>query len=410
MPRASLSAILPVALLTVVSLAPFASADDAPSLRIGELLPAPDAALAQREFIELHNTGPTAVDLQGWTLRDAPTASNNTNSFTFPAFTLDPNRRVVVWSNGTPDGSGFTWSQSASKTVWNDAGDAATLVDSQGTVRAWFGYGSTSQSAPAGFDADKPAAPAKGKSLQWSEGAWQAAAPTPGFGPGEAGGAVMANVSNLPPTARLVVPALARPGQAVAVRVTVEDPNGADDVVAWSLRDSTGATLHAGNASFDATRVVTVPTQLGNWTLKLAARDATGTEATVSAQVLVQRPTVSVRMPEGGPVRFLDLHPGQRNATTTQPFTLRNDGPVAAMPLLDISPLRSGRHVIPVDGNLWLGLDDGAGRRWVAYTGPLQALPELAPGGEVEVLLRLAEVPSPAAAGMYGTAFTVVPA
>lgn len=409
MRNVALAAFALVVLLATPLAVPPGAAQDGATLRISELLPAPEAAAGQREFIELHNPGPGAVDLAGWTLRDAPTAANNTNAFTFPPITLDAGRRVVVWSNGTPDGTGLAWSASASKAVWNDAGDAATLLDPQGTVRAWFAYGSVTQPAPSGFEAAKPAAPAKGKSLQWSDNAWTPAAPTPGFGLDESGGAVLVTVSNVPPTVHLEAPATVRPNQAVAVRLRIEDANGAPDVVAWTLR-SGPVIVHVGNSSLDDTRVVTAPAALGNWTLDLHATDAAGANTSVQVRVLVQRPLVSVRMPAEGAVRFLELQPGQRNATSTQPFAIRNDGPVPTIPLLDISPLRSGRNAIPVDGNLWLGLDAGAGLDWVAYEGPLQALPELAPGSEMTVLLRIGQVPTPAAAGVYGTAFTVVPA
>ena len=403
----------PLALLLLVptAIGPLGTAPDPvpPSLRIAEILPSPDATLGQREFIEVHNAGSVVVDLAGWVLRDAPTASNNTNAFTFPTHLLDPGRRVVVWSNGTPDGTGFSWSTSAAKTVWNDAGDAATLLDPTGALHDWFGYGSTTQTAPPGFDSAKPAAPAKGKSLQWYDGAWQVAAPTPGVGLGEVGGAVAATVANVPPNLHLEAPATARPGEAVAVQVRVGDDNGPADVVAWTL-SANGVLAHQGNGSLDGARVLSAPTALGNWSLLLTAIDAGGANASVSAVVSVVRPLVSVIMPADGPVRFLELQPGQRNATSQQPFTIRNDGPVATAPLMDISPLRSGPHVIPVDGNLWLGIDAGAGTTWVAYEGPLQALPLLDPGDGLQVLLRIAQVPLPAAAGLYGTAFTVVAA
>lgn len=398
-------------LLVASAIVPTGAAQDPvpPSLRIAEILPSPDATLGQREFIEVHNTGSVVVDLAGWVLRDAPTASNNTNAFTFPAHLLDPGRRVVVWSNGTPDGTGLSWSTSSAKTVWNDAGDAATLLDPAGALHDWFGYGSTTQQAPDGFDAAKPAAPSKGKSLQWADGAWQAAAPTPGVGLGEVGGAVAATVANVPPDVHLETPATARPGEAVAVQVRVADDNGPTDIVAWTL-SADGVLVHQGNGSLEGARVLTAPTTLGNWSLVLTAVDAGGANASVSAVVSVVRPLVSVIMPADGPVRFLELQPGQHNATSLEPFTIRNDGPVAAAPLIDISPLRAGPHVIPVDGNLWLGIDAGAGTTWVAYEGPLQSLPLLEPGDGLQVLLRIAQVPVPAAAGLYGTAFTVVAA
>ena len=400
--------------LLLIALPAFAQAPQPPAdLRLTELLPNPDPAAGQREFVEILNAGGAAVDLQGWRLRDAPTASNLTNEFTFGALLLEPGRRVVVWSNGSGDALGPSWSNSPSKAVWNDGGDAVTLLDPAGTVRGWLGYGSTTQPAPAGFEGPTPAAPARGKSLQRGAGddpaAWSPAAPTPGFAPGESGGAASARVVDVAPTVHLDGPAGVRTGDAVSLQVTVADDNGDADIDSWTL--SSGATvLGSGNASFDGAVAATAPARAGAWNLTLTARDAAGHTANATLSIDVRAPKLTVSLPPGGALRFPDLRPGDRNVTSLDALTVRNAGADPATPLLDVSPFRAGAATIPVDGNLWVGVANATGTTWVRYTGPLQPLPTLAPGVAATVTLRIAGVPSPAAAGLYGTTFTVVPA
>jgi hypothetical protein len=388
---------------------PALAEEPGPAVRITELLPNPEPSLGHREFIELHNAGSSAVDLTGWKVRDAPTASNNTNEYTFGAVTLRPGQRIVVWSNGSADAVGPSWSSSASKTVWNDAGDAATLLDASGAVRDWIGYGSTSQSAPPGFAADKPTAPTRGKSIQLDGAAWVAAAPTPGMALGQQGGPVSAQVTNVAPSVKLQVPASVRPGEAVVLRLNVSDGNGGDDVAAWSV--SSGAALvRTGNGSFTGDLVATAPTQPGTWTLTAFATDAAGAGANATATATVRQPRLAVSLPNGGALRFPDLRPGDRNVTSLEAFTLRNDGEDPATPLVDVSAFRAGAAQIPVDGNLWVGVTAGEATTWVRYDGPLQPLPALAPGSTASLSLRIGAVPVPAPAGLYGTTFTVVAA
>ncbi len=387
---------------------PEASPAPAPDLRIAELLPAPDAALGQREFIEVLNAGAAEADLAGWRIRDAPTASNATNEFTFGPLRLAPGQRVVVWSNGSADAFGPAWSSSPSKAVWNDAGDAATLLDPAGQVRDWVAYGSATQPAPAGFSAAKPAAPGKGRSLASVDGVWTAGEPTPGFAPGQQGGAVAARVGNVAPTLLLAAPATAAPGEAVAVRLDASDGNGPDDLVAWTL-SSQGQAVRGGNGSFAGTVQLVAP-ERGPWLLSATARDAAGANANATATVTVVLPRLAVALPPGGALRFPDLRPGDRNVTSLDAFTLRNDGDAPARPLLDVSPLRAGAAAIPVERNLWLGVAVDGATQWLRYDAPLQPLPELAPGQSASVTLRIGEVPRPAAAGLYGTTFTVVAA
>lgn len=398
------------ALLLLAAFLPLAVHADAaaPDVRIAELLPSPDATLGQREFIELVNAGAADVDLDGWRIRDAPTASNATNEYTFGAVRLAPGQRIVVWSNGSADAFGPAWSASASKAVWNDAGDAATLLDADGAVRDWVGYGSASQPPPAGFTA-KPAAPAKGKSIALGDAGWAAGEPTPGLAPGQQGGALAARVVNVPPVVTLGAPASVRPGEALALRVTVGDGNGAADVASWTV-SANGQAVRQGNGSLEAVLAVPAPAHSGVWTLSATATDAGGLTANATVTVTVRQARLAVAMPAGGALRFPDLRPGDRNVTSLDSLTLRNDGDDAARPLVDVSPLRAGAAAIGVEGNLWLGVTSAGATTWLRYDAPLQALPELAPGQSAALALRIGEVPLPSAAGLYGTTFTVVAA
>lgn len=400
---------VPTAVLAALLALPLtAHADEASgTLRITEILPAPDAALGQREFIELRNAGASSLDLAGWRLRDAPTASNSTNEFVFPSLVLAPGARVVVWSNASGDALGPSWSSSPSKTVWNDAGDAATLLDPTGAVHDWVGYGSTTQSPPPGQSMEKPATPGRGRSLQLDGEAWVAAEPTPGRGLGEQGGAASARVANVAPSVALQAPASARPGEAVVVRLAVSDANGGGDVTGWTLA-SLGQVAHRGNGSFDGDLVVTAPAHAGSWTLAAAASDRGGANATASAVIAVRHPKVAVQMPPGGLLRFPEILPGDRNVTSLDAFTVRNEGEDPAMPRLDVSSFRAGAATIPVDGNLWVGATLEGATTWLRYEGPLQPLPALAAGASMTLSLRIGAVPVPAAAGTYGTTFTVV--
>jgi hypothetical protein len=128
--HAALVLLLVASVLAVAPAAPVAAANPA-ALRIAELLANPDPLQGQREFIELWNPTNATVDLAGWTVHDAPTASGSANEFTFAPFQLAPNARVVVWSNGTPDARGPSWSTSAGKTVASGSANEFTFAPFQ---------------------------------------------------------------------------------------------------------------------------------------------------------------------------------------------------------------------------------------------------------------------------------------
>lgn len=393
------------ALLLLAVLLPLPSAAQASGdLRITELLPQPDAARGQREFIELTNIGTAPLDLTGWRVRDAPTASNATNAFTFSSGLLEPGRRIVLWSNGSADG--LTFSQSAAKSVWNDGGDSATLLDPGGAIRDWIGYGSAAQAT--GFPAKSPA-PARGASLQLGNGTWQAGEPNPGLAPGEQGGRIQGEVANVAPALVFQAPVSAAPRSTLSAFLQTTDPNGAPDVKQWSIA-SAGTIIARGNGSHDGNLSLATPGEVGDWSLTAQVVDQAGLHTTLNVTVRITAPRLAVHLPASGSLRFPLLRPGDADVTSLEAFTVRNDGEHKATPLLDISDFRSGQGRINVTNNLWLGVTQASQTSWHRYAGPLQALPELAPGATASIVLRIGAIPIPTPAGTYGTTFTVVPA
>lgn len=381
------------------------------TLRLAELLPNPDATLSQREFVELWNPTNGTIDLAGWKLRDAPTTSGSTNEYTFASGRLAAGARIVVWSNGSADARGPSWSSSAGKAVWNDGGDAATLLDPTGAVIDWLPYGNSAMAPPAGFEGQvKPAAPARGLSIALDGGAWSAGAPTPALAPGTVGAIAEAVVQNIAPSANLnEVPASARPGQAITVTLGMADDNGLADIRSWTLAAG-GATVAQGTTPSSSVVALTTPAYSGPWTLELLVTDAGGLTGLASATVQVRDGRLAVTLP-GGMLRFPQLQPGDAEVAALDWATLRNEGNDLATPLLDVSPFAGPAGEIPVDGNLHIGLrQDGGNATWTPYTGPLLALPALAPGATLQFTLRLDAVPVPLAAGAYGTTFALVAA
>jgi hypothetical protein len=406
---------LALALLAVYALPSGLGQADAasvsPTLRISELLPNPDATQGQREFVEVWNPTNASVDLAGWTLQDAPTASGSSNSFTFVSGRLGPGARIAVWSNGSADARGPSWSTSPSKAVWNDAGDAALLSDPSGEVADWLPYGNTAAAAPAGFEGRaKAAAPARGLSLALDGTSWSAAPPTPALAPGTVGGMAGATVLNVAPSAGLAgVRPTARPGEPVTVGLTARDGNGVGDLAGWKLL-AAGAAVGQGSGAPPESIALTAPAFSGPWTLELQVTDAGGLTGTASAVVQVRDARLSVAVP-GGMLRFPDLAPGDLDVEATGWATLFNEGTDPVVPLLDVSPFSGPGGEIPVDGNLWVATRTaGTNATWARYDGPLTALPAIAPGASLEVTLRLAAVPAPLPAGAYGTTFAVVAA
>jgi hypothetical protein len=377
------------------------AAPPAIDLRNTEILPDPDAATGQREFVEIWNAGNVTVEMQGWKLHDAPTASGATNSFTFPAWTLRPNGRVVVWGGGAADGRGPAWSNGA---AWNNGGDGAHLTDAAGALVDWAGYGTAT--APAGFESHLAARPDRGLSVEIQNRTWTAHEPTPGAAPGTAAGTLAFQVTNVAPRAAFVgLPTSARPGSATVIQLAVGDDNGDADVAAWNLT-SNGVVVARGSGLPGNPVTVTAPGGTA-WSLVVQAQDAAGLTARAAATIALRNSDLAVTIPAGG-LAFPELVPGTAQAEATQSVTLQNLGAAPLRPLVDVSDF-TGPATLPAAGHLELGIGTSGNVSWTPYTGPLTPLPPLAPGQSTQMWFRLAQVPVPLPAGAYGTSFTVVP-
>jgi micrococcal nuclease len=97
--------------------------------------PGNDAENPNGEWVEIVNEGSEAVNLEGYSLKDAAT-----HIYTFPAFTLQPGAVVRLYSGqGQDDASSLYWGL-AGEAVWNNDGDSAFLRDSEGNLVDDYSY------------------------------------------------------------------------------------------------------------------------------------------------------------------------------------------------------------------------------------------------------------------------------
>lgn len=389
MPRAMDRRALAIACVLIAAplALPVPAAASGTDLAITEIVP--DPASGEREFIELHNPGNASVPLLGWKVRDA---ANNT--FTFGNETLAAGGRIVVWGGGGDDALGPAWSMAS---AWNNGGDTAYLLRPDGTTADTLTYG------PGGHDI-----PAKGKALALVDGVWQEMEPTPGASPDAGGGTATADVLDVPPEAAITdAPLHVRTGTAFSVTIDVSEPNG--DAVSWTLSGG-GDVLETGDTTGSTDIAVTAPLVAQSWTLALEATDPEGNTATHTRVVDVRAGDLVVEVPAGG-IGFPAFAPGATDIAGNTTFTLESLANASFQPRFDLSPFRADGNEIPVDGHVSIGLRPAGTNTtwsWTAYTGPLTPLPSIAPGEQVDVLLRLDDVPETLPAGTYGTSFTVV--
>ncbi|MFZ6005801.1 MAG: lamin tail domain-containing protein [Actinomycetota bacterium] len=90
-----------------------------------------DAKNLNDEWVEVQNTGASAVLLTGWVVRD----ESSSHRFSFPdGFTLAPGATVRIRSGcGTASDSELFWCTSGSA-IWNNGGDTAFLLDPAGNI------------------------------------------------------------------------------------------------------------------------------------------------------------------------------------------------------------------------------------------------------------------------------------
>ena len=87
------------------------------------------------EWVEIVNQGSEAVNLAGYTLKDAAN-----HIYTFPAFTLQPGATVRLYSGqGQDDANSLYWGL-VGESVWNNGGDSAFLRDSKGNLVDSYTY------------------------------------------------------------------------------------------------------------------------------------------------------------------------------------------------------------------------------------------------------------------------------
>jgi hypothetical protein len=78
------------------------------------------------EFVAMENIGGTAADMTDWVLWD-----DDSNSFIFPSFTLQPGASVRVWTKaGTNTSTQLYWGSAVE--IWDNTGDTANLWDNDG--------------------------------------------------------------------------------------------------------------------------------------------------------------------------------------------------------------------------------------------------------------------------------------
>lgn len=114
--------------------APTPAAATVYALTIAEIQADPPGEDAAGEYVALRNDGSAPLDLHGWTLADAAGAT-----YTFPPFTLAPGASVRVWvTSGADDAQNLYWG--ASRAIWNNDGDTATVADAGGYLWAELAY------------------------------------------------------------------------------------------------------------------------------------------------------------------------------------------------------------------------------------------------------------------------------
>ncbi len=402
-PLAALPVTLTVFLATLAFPGVAGNGDEPPAVIVAEMFSDPGD---RPEFVELLNAGPRDVDLAGWSIHDRAGTT-----YTFDSgWVLGPRARVVLWSGpgaeDTPHGP--AWRRG---TVWNNDGDAATLVDPAGRIIDWLGYGSGRADPPPGFEGrGYPAAPGRGLSTAWHSDHWEEGDPTPAAAENSNGEARLSILNAAPVVRFLDAPDGYEPGEPVAVTIAVTDPNGPADAVTWRIADAR-STQFEGHQQGPHELALVAPAA-DRWTLDLLAEDAAGASSTARLDLFAWGGLV-IHVPESGAVPLPALEPGAVNVTSLAPVAIENRAREALVPLIDVAEFRNGPHRIETADRLLLGIDRGTGPTtastlWYSYIGPLTPLPAIPPGETLQLWLRLPEVPSQLPAGDYVTSFAVV--
>lgn len=118
---------LPVVMAGVTPIPTITPTPTTSAIRLVRIVYNPNGDDVAGELVQLHNVG-AAVNMTGWMLSDASVAD-----YTFPAFTLNSGATVTVWTrSGTDTTTDLFWGRA--QAVWNNDGDTATLMDSNGSI------------------------------------------------------------------------------------------------------------------------------------------------------------------------------------------------------------------------------------------------------------------------------------
>ena len=90
------------------------------------------------ERVKIENPGSVAVDMTDWTIND--TLSTPRTVFIFPDFVLQPGAHVLILKGQGEDDAMHLY-RNKDNNVWNNDGDTAVLIDSQGQIISTYSYG-----------------------------------------------------------------------------------------------------------------------------------------------------------------------------------------------------------------------------------------------------------------------------
>ena len=94
--------------------------------------PSPEKENLDEEWVEVSNNGSSDANLTGWTLMDA-----QNHTYTFPDFSLKAGAKAKIRTGvGTDTSADLFWNRNTS--IWNNAGDTATLMDASGKIVARY--------------------------------------------------------------------------------------------------------------------------------------------------------------------------------------------------------------------------------------------------------------------------------
>lgn len=127
---------------------PSSECDPPPAIVINEILADPDSDVngdgttdtQDDEFVEIYNSGATAIDISGWTIEDGFGIRH-----TFPVSTIvQPDEGIVVFGGGSPTGIPSLVQIASTGTLGiNNGGDNIQLYDNSSTLIDSYSFGSS---------------------------------------------------------------------------------------------------------------------------------------------------------------------------------------------------------------------------------------------------------------------------